>query len=585
MKKKMNNIYKIRHSLAHIMAMTILEMHPDLKLGIGPVIENGFYYDFDFKKPISEKEFNKIEKRMKNLVKKRIKFKKKYISYEEAKKLFKKNPYKLDLIKELHEKGEKISIYESDGFIDLCSGPHVKNTFEINPDAFKITHLAGAYWRGNEKNKQLTRIYAVAFSTKKELDEYLKMMKEAEKRDHRKLGKELELFTFDDRVGKGLPMWLPNGTIIKNEIEKLAEEKERKYGYVRVSTPHLAKEELYITSGHLPYYKDSMYPPMKMDDGIYYLKAMNCPHHHLIYKSKPRSYRELPLRIAEYGTVYRNELSGTLAGLLRVRSLQMNDAHIYCTKEQIEGEFKNVLKLTLEYFKLFGLKKYWFRLSKWGGPNNNKEKYFNEPSNWRYSESMLRKILKEEDVKFIEVKDEAAFYGPKVDVQFKSIIGREETMSTIQLDFVAKERFGLTYIDKNGKENNQVFVIHRAPLSTHERFMAFLIEHYAGAFPVWLSPIQVAIIPVSEKHIIYAKKIEKKLFDSEVRVKIFGDNQTLGKRIREAEMKKIPYLLVVGDKEKKNNSVNVRTRKKGEVGAIKKDKFIKDILDEIKKRK
>jgi len=577
------NIFKVRHSLSHLLATAVLEKYPETKLGIGPVIENGFYYDFDFKKPISESDLPSFEGKIRELIKEKISFKKKLVTPVQGRKLFKKSLYKLQLANELIKAKKPLSIYISGKFTDLCSGPHVKNTSEIKPDAFKLMSLAGAYWKGSEKNPMLTRIYGVAFGTKKELEEYLKNEEEAKRRDHRKIGKEMELFCFDDLVGKGLPLWLPNGTIIKDEIEKLAVEMEEKYGYLRVSTPHLAKEEMYIKSGHLPYYKDSMYPPMKIDDGTYYLKAMNCPHHHVIYRSKPRSYKELPLRLAEYGTVYRNELSGTLAGLLRVRSLQMNDAHIYCAKDQIEDEFKRVLELTLYYFKIFGLNDYSFRLSKWGP--KNKDKYVNEPSNWKYSEDILRKILKGLKVKFVEASDEAAFYGPKVDVQLKSIVGREETMSTIQLDFAAKKRFNLTYKDKNGRENNEIFVIHRAPLSTHERFIAFLIEQYAGEFPVWLAPIQTEILPVSEKQSAYAKQLYEKLRQQNVRVHLSDDNETLGKRIREAELKKIPYILVVGEREFKSGTVNVRSRHKEQLGEMDFEKFLKNIKKEIEERK
>ncbi|HEY4496734.1 MAG TPA: threonine--tRNA ligase, partial [Candidatus Paceibacterota bacterium] len=422
----------------------------------------------------------------------------------------------------------------------------------------------------------------VAFETKEELDEYLAMMEEAKKRDHRILGEQLKLFTFNDLVGKGLTLWLPNGTIIKNEIEKFAIEMENKYGYQRVSTAHIAKKELFETSGHLPYYADSMYPPMKMDDGIYYLKAMNCPLHHVIYKAEPKSYRDLPVRLAEYGTVYRNELSGTLAGLLRVRSLQMNDAHIYCRKDQIETEIQKVLEMTIEYFQIFGLKDYWFRLSRWSP--KNKEKYINEPKNWEYTEEVLRKVLKASGAKFVEVEDEAAFYGPKIDVQFKSVIGREESMSTIQLDFTAKTRFNLTYTDDSGKENNEVFIIHRAPLSTHERFMAFIIEHFAGVFPLWLSPVQVKIIPVSDKFNKYAEEVRGKLSDTDIRVEVDDRNETLGKRIREAETQKTPYIAIVGEKEMSANTLSIRKRGGKDLGAIRIDEFIERLQKEIEKK-
>jgi len=595
--KEYIQINKIRHSLSHILATAILEKYPKTKLGIGPVIDNGFYYDFDFISPISDKDLEFIEKRIKELIRQNLDFKKSIVTYAQAKKIFAGNKYKLELIEELKKKKSPISIYKTSYqrksassphksaliFTDLCSGPHIKNTKEINPEGLKLMSLAGAYWKGSEKNKMLTRIYAVAFNTKEELEKHIKNEEEAKRRDHRKLGKELGIFTFDDIVGKGLPLWLPNGTIIKDEIEKLAKEKEYLYGYKRVSTPHLAKEELYLKSGHLPYYKESMYPEMKMDDGTYYLKAMNCPHHHMIYKSEPKSYKDLPLRLAEYGTCYRNELSGTLAGLLRVRSLQMNDAHIYCTKDQIEEEFRKVLEMTLEYFKIFELNEFWFRLSKWDP--KHKEKYINEPNNWKFAENILRKIIKELKVPFYEASNEAAFYGPKIDIQFKSIIGREETMSTIQLDFAAKKRFDLTYRDSTGKDNNEVFVIHRAPLSTHERFIAFLLEQYAGAFPTWLSPVQAIIIPVSEKQTQYAQKIYNDLFKAGIRVKLDDANETLGKRIRESELKKIPYTLVVGDKEKDANTVSIRSLKAGQIGTKPIEDFIKDIAKEIKERK
>ena len=578
-----SSLENIRHSLAHLLGAAVLELYPGSKLAIGPAINDGFYYDIDVSGVISDNDLPKIEKKMREILKTWRTFEGREVSPREAKELFKDNPYKKELIDELVEKGEKITLYASGSFTDLCRGGHVENAREIDPKAFKLSRVAGAYWRGSEKNPQLTRIYGYAFETKDELQKHLVMLEEAKKRDHRKLGRDLELFTFDDLVGKGLPLWLPNGTLIKDLIEKLAVEMEKKYGYVRVSTPHLAKEELFITSGHLPYYKDSMYPPMKMDDGNYYLKAMNCPHHHVIYKSRHHSYRDLPIRMAEYGTVYRNELSGTLAGLLRVRMLSMNDAHIYCTRDQTEEELKKVLELTMEYFEIFGLKDYWFRLSKWN--SENKEKYINEPENWNYAESVLRKILKDLKVKFVEADDEAAFYGPKVDVQFKSAIGREETMSTIQLDFAAKKRFGLSYIDAGGKENNEVFVIHRAPLSTHERFMAFLIEHYAGAFPVWLSPVQATILPISDKQNEWATGVYKSLNSKNIRVEINKGNETLGKKIREAELKKIPYILVIGEKEEKAEAVAVRARGKDDQGQMKIGEFVKKIKKEIKEKK
>jgi len=475
---------------------------------------------------------------------------------------------------------DEVTVYKTGDFTDLCRGPHLGSAKEIG--AFKLTKLAGAYWRGKSENPQLTRIYGVCFEKQSELDDYLKMLEEAEKRDHRKIGAEQKLFFVDDAVGKGLIMWLPNGTIIRNEIEKLAVEKENEAGYVRVVTPHMAKEELYLKSGHLPYYKDSMYPALEMDDGKYYLKAMNCPHHHLIYGHEPRSYRELPLRLAEYGTVYRNELSGTLAGLLRVRCLTMNDAHIYCRKDQIKEEFKGVLEMTMRYFEIFGLKDYKFRLSRWSP--KHLEKYINEPENWEYSEGVIREVLQEMKVPFTEAEDEAAFYGPKVDVQFKSVIGREESMSTIQLDFAARARFGLNYTDETGKENNEVFVIHRAPLSTHERFTAFLIEHFAGIWPLWLAPVQVVFAPVGAKHVEGAKKLAREFFGRGIRVFTDDADETVGNKVRKAVGRKTPYIVVVGDKELAGEDWMVRVRGREAQEKIKKSDFIERLRKEIEDR-
>ncbi len=579
---KQSNLDNLRHSAAHLLAAAVMKLWPDTKRTIGPSIEDGFYFDFEFSKPISEEDLPKIENEMREIVKTWNSFEKHELSAEDAKKEYPDNPYKHELIEEFSDSGKKnLSFYKSGEYWDLCKGGHVENpSKELRH--FKLLSIAGAYWRGSEKNKMLTRIYGTAFATKDELQKYLIMKEEAKKRDHRKIGADLELFFIDDRVGKGLVMWLPKGTIIRDEIEKLVVEKENDYGYVRVITPHIAKEELFKTSGHLPYYKDSMYPGMQMDDAVYYLKAMNCPHHHIMYKHKPRSYRDLPLRLAEYGAVYRNELSGTLAGLLRVRGMTMNDAHMYLRKDQIKDEFKAVLKLTMEYFELFGLKDYWFRLSKWS-PDHT-EKYIDEPENWEYSEQVLREVLQEMKVNYKEVSDEAAFYGPKVDVQFKSVVGREETMSTIQLDFAAKKRFNLTYIDEKGEENNEVFVIHRAPLSVHERFLAFLIEHYAGAFPLWLSPVQVKIIPIAERHNEHAKKIEAALKKMGIRAETDEKAESMQKKIRLAQQEKAYYMLVLGDKEIESGEVNVRDRS-GKNSNMKIEDFTNKAKLEIENRK
>ncbi|MFA5937251.1 MAG: threonine--tRNA ligase [Candidatus Paceibacterota bacterium] len=572
----------LRHSCAHLLAAAVVGIWPEAKRTIGPAIENGFYYDFDFGGvKISEEDFARIENKMHELAKKWTSFERREVNAGEAKALFADNPYKLELIEEFSKDGQTLTMYASGDFADLCRGGHSEQPGK-ELKHFKLLSVAGAYWRGDEKNPMLTRIYGTCFPTKDELAQHLAMLEEAKKRDHRKIGKEQKLFFVDERVGKGLILWLPNGTVIREEIERLAVDEERKGGYVRVVTPHLAKEALYLASGHLPYYKDGMYPAMVMDDGTYYLKAMNCPHHHTIYLHEPKSYRELPLRLAEYGTVYRNELSGTLAGLLRVRGLAMNDAHIYCRKDQIEIEFRNVMALTMRYFSLFGLKDYWFRLSKWSPAHT--DKYINEPENWAYAEGILRDVLKEMNVPFTEADDEAAFYGPKVDVQFRSVIGREETMSTIQLDFAAKTRFGLSYADDTGKENADVFVIHRAPLSTHERFIAFLIEHYAGVWPVWLAPVQVRFAPVSEKHKAGAAALADEYRAAGVRADADDADETVGNKIRKASREKIPYIIVVGDKELGGGDFSVRIRGQEAQESITKDAFLQRVLRDIRER-
>lgn len=576
-----SDLDNLRHSAAHLLAAAVMELWPSTKRTIGPAIENGFYFDFEFEHPVSENDFAKIEQKMHELVKKWDSFERSELSADDAKKEYANNPYKHELIDEFSQNGETLTFYKSGDYWDLCKGGHCEHPSQ-ELKHFKLLSVAGAYWRGSEKNKMLTRIYGTIFPTKEELDAHLTLLEEAKKRDHRKIGAEQQLFFIDDVVGKGLVMWLPNGTIIRDQIEKLAIQMEEKDGYVRVVTPHIAKEELFLTSGHLPYYKEGMFPPMVMDDGTYYLKAMNCPHHHRIYLHTPKSYRELPLRLAEYGTVYRNEMSGTLAGLLRVRALAMNDAHIYLRKDQVKEEFKKVLKLTTEYFNMFGLKDYWFRLSKWD--KAHKEKYIDEPENWEYTEQVIREVLQEEKYQFEEVADEAAFYGPKVDVQFKSIIGREETMSTIQLDFAAKSRFNLTYTDETGAENNEVFVIHRAPLSTHERFMAFLIEHYAGAFPFWLAPVQVSILPVSDKFADYAQEIANDLKTHGVRVFVDSDNKTLGAKIRQTTLQKVPFMCIIGEKEVEAKNVSVRTREGQDLGVMSLAEFANKLSNHIENK-
>ncbi len=578
-----SSLNDLRHSCAHLLAAAVMELWPNAQRTIGPAIEHGFYFDFDFgQDKISEADFPRIEEKMRTLVPTWKNFERFELSAEDAKKEYPGNAYKHELIDEVTAEGQKVTFYKSGDYWDLCRGGHCEQPSE-ELQHFKLLSVAGAYWRGSEKNKMLTRIYGTCFLTEEALREHLNMLEEAKKRDHRKIGQEQKLFFVDDMVGKGLIMWLPHGTIIREQIEHLAVGKEQEGGYVRVVTPHLAKEDLFLTSGHLPYYKDSMYPAMVMDDGTYYLKAMNCPHHHRIFSHEPRSYRDLPLRMAEYGTVYRNELSGTLAGLLRVRGLAMNDAHIYCRKDQIEAEFRAVMELTMSYFKLFGLEQYWFRLSCWSP--EHLDKYINEPDNWEYAEGVLRQVLSDMKVPFVEVKNEAAFYGPKVDVQFTSIIGREETMSTIQLDFAAKKRFDLNYIDETGAENNELFVIHRAPLSTHERFVAFLIEHFGGAWPVWLSPIQVVLAPVSsDKHLVGTNELAKKWRSAGIRVQVDDAKETVGNKVRKAVTQKIPYIVVVGDREISGEDLSVRVRGTEEPVKVSQTDFLARVCEEIKSR-
>jgi threonyl-tRNA synthetase len=588
-KSKEKGIENMRHSFAHVLAAAVKKRYPKAELGIGPVIENGFYYDFGNIK-ITDEDLPKIEKEMREIIKRNHAFKKELWEPAKTKAYFKKasQPYKLELIDDLKKEGKKKirdtsykiqdtrlgMVSTGDVLLDLCRGGHVKNTSELPLDGFALTRVAGAYWRGDEKNPMLTRVYGVAFATRKELDDYMWQQEEAKKRDHRALGEKLKLFTFAPEVGPGLPLWLPNGTILRDEIEKYAKEIERDWGYQRISTPHIAKEELYKISGHIPYYADSMYPPMKLDDGNYYLKAMNCPHTHMIFKAGPHSYRELPIRYAEFGTVYRYELSGTLAGLLRVRGFTQNDAHIYCTEEQAEEEFLKVMQLhEFWYKKIFGITDFYMRLSL---PAKDKKKYAGAPAGWKKSVAIIQKAIKRSGLPVVEVEGEAAFYGPKVDFQIKSAVGREETASTNQLDFLATERFGLSYRDAKGKEQ-PVYVIHRAPLGSHERFIAFLIEHYAGAFPVWLAPEQVWILPVSDKFEKYAEAVKHKLFsqNKDFRVRVHNENETLGKTM------KIPYILIVGEKEEREKLVSVRQRGKGDLGSMNTEKFAKDIQNQI----
>ena len=572
-----------RHTLAHLLAAAVLELYPEALPTIGPAIDNGFYYDFEFSKPIAEADLKDIEKRMRKLLPSWKEMTGKEVSATEARATFVGNPYKLELIDELAAKNEKITLYTAGHFTDLCRGGHAENpSKEIPADSFKLNRLAGAYWRGNEANTQLTRIYGLAFATKAELDAYETMMKEAEKRDHRKLGKEMEIFAFDEDVGPGLALWLPNGGAITEELERLAKETEFMGGYARVKTPHIAKDTMYKKSGHLPYYEDTMFPPMEYEGGKYYLKAMNCPHHHKIYATKPRSYRELPLRLAEYGTNYRHEKSGELFGLMRVRCLNMNDAHIYCTEEQFADEFRAVNDLYLKYFKIFGIGKYVMRFST-HDPKRLGEKYVDQPELWKKTEDMVRKVLIDSKIPFVEVPNEAAFYGPKIDVQVWSAIGREFTLATNQVDFAVPKRFGLTYTDNEGKEQTPL-CIHRAPLGTHERFIGFLIEHYGGNFPLWLAPVQVKVIPVAEAHAEAAKKIHEALRAQMIRSEIDLTNDSFGKKVRNAKTSRAPYFIILGAKDIEVGKVTLESRDKGQIGQLPFEEVLKRLVEEIRDR-
>jgi len=570
------------HSSAHLMAEAVESMFPGVKFWVGPPVERGFYYDMDLgDRKLTEEDLGKLEKKMNELAKQNNSYVRKEIAKADAVKYFedKGDEYKLDLLTNLTD-GE-ITFYTQGNFTDLCRGPHIPNTGFIK--AIKLTNIAGAYWKGDERNKQLTRLYGVTFPSQKELDEYLLLLEEAKKRDHRKLGKELGIFTMDDDVGPGLPLWMPNGTVIIEELEKLAKETEQAAGYKRVVTPHIAKESMYLTSGHLPYYKESMFPPMELDGTKYYLKAMNCPHHHKIFAAEPKSYKDMPLRLAEYGTCYRYEQSGELFGLMRVRCLHMNDAHIYCTKEQFAGEFKAVNEMYLKYFKIFGVDKFVMRLSL-HDPSKLGQKYINEPALWLETEEMVRQVLKNTGTPFIEVPDEGAFYGPKIDVQIWSTIGREFTLATNQVDFAQGKRFKLEFTNKDNSPETPL-IIHRAPLGTHERFIGFLLEHYAGKFPVWLAPLQVKVLPISDKFLPYAQSISQKLKNADIRAEVDDRNEKIGKKIRDTELMRVPYMLVVGEKEMNENKVAIRRQGKGDLGVKDIDTFISETLAEIKDRR
>ncbi len=566
------------HSSAHLMAEAVEELFPGAKFWVGPAVENGFYYDMDLGgRQITEEDLRRLEVKMNELAGKNSVFVRKAVSKADALKYFgeKGDEYKMDLLQNL--KDGEITFYTQGNFTDLCRGPHIPDTGLIK--AIKLTNIAGAYWKGDEKNKQLTRIYGISFPSKKELDEYLLMVEEAKKRDHRKLGKEMGIYIMDDDVGPGLPLWMPNGTIIIEELEKLAKETELEAGYLRVVTPHIAKESLYLTSGHLPYYKDSMYPPMELEGVKYYLRAMNCPHHHKIFAAEPRSYKDLPLRLAEYGTCYRYEQSGELFGLMRVRCLHMNDAHIYCSREQFSQEFQAVNAMYLKYFGIFGIEKFVMRLSL-HDPARLGKKYVNEPELWLETEAMVRKVLIETGTPYVEVPDEAAFYGPKIDVQVWSAIGREFTLATNQVDFAQGRSFKLEYTKPDNHPETPL-IIHRAPLGTHERFIGFLLEHYAGKFPLWLAPQQVKLLPISDKFLPYAQTVLESLKKADIRAGIDERSEKIGKKIRDTELARIPYMLVIGEKEMNEQKISVRRQGKGDLGIQDLETFIRNTKTEI----
>ncbi|MGO8678511.1 MAG: threonine--tRNA ligase [Limisphaerales bacterium] len=601
----MNDLERLRHSCAHVMATAILRLWPDAQFASGPAVENGFYYDVELQHRISPEDFPEIEAEMKKEIKANHPFERVVVAREQALQDAQKgrlgalteraapSKFKLGNLADIPQ-GEPISYYKNGDFIDLCAGPHVMRTGNIG--AFKLTSVASAYYKGDEKNPQLQRIYGAAFKTKAEMEAHFKMLEEAKRRDHRKLGQEMGLFTLDpDYTGPGLPLWLPKGAAIAEELEKLAKEAEFAAGYVRVKTPHIAKEKMYLTSGHIPLYQESMFPPMEVAEDApsaqsasaptkYYLKAMNCPHHHRVFAAEPRSYRDLPLRLAEYGTCYRYEQSGELLGLMRVRSLNMNDAHIYCTPEQFAQEFNGVNEMYLKYFKIFGIDKYVMRFST-HDPAKLGQKFVNEPVLWKQTEDMVRRVLQESGINFIEVPNEAAFYGPKIDVQVWSVIGREFTLATNQVDFAVPKRFGLVYRDKDNTEKTPL-CIHRAPLGTHERFIGFLIEHYAGNFPLWLAPEQVRVLPIGEEEplVAYAKGIVQELRAGMVRAEGDYSSDKIGGKIQRAEQAKVHTMLVVGPRDMQADAVSVRVHGKGSLGAKPKAETVAGILKAVRER-
>ena len=570
------------HTTAHIMAQAVKRLYGEnVKLTIGPSIENGFYYDFDVENPISENDFEKIEEEMKKIIKEDLPLERYTLPRDEAIALMKKmdEPYKVELIEELPE-GEEISFYKQGDFTDLCAGPHLMSTGKVK--AVKLLSTSGAYWRGNENNKMLQRIYGISFPKASQVEEYLQMLEEAKQRDHRKIGKELELFMTHPLVGSGLPMYLPNGAVVRKLLERYIQDKETAMGYQHVYTPSLANVDLYKTSGHWDHYKEDMFPVMKIDTEELVLRPMNCPHHMLVYKNKIHSYRDLPIRIGELAHDFRFEDSGSVCGLERVREMCQNDAHLFVRPDQIKEEVARVVQLILSVYKDFGFKDYRFRLSL--RDKQDKHKYFDDDEMWEKAESQLREILTELGLNFYEAEGEAAFYGPKLDVQLKSAVGHDVTVSTCQLDFLLPERFELEYVGQDGEKHRPV-VIHRAILGTFDRFMCFLIEETKGAFPLWLAPIQVKVLTISDKQIDYAKQVEEKLQAKGIRVSVDDRSEKIGYKIREAQLQKVPYMLVIGDKEIEANAVGVRSRTDGDIGQMKLDEFVEKVVDEVKNYK
>lgn len=577
-----NYLERMRHTASHVLAQAVLKLYPDTKLGIGPAIENGFYYDFELSEPITNEDLPKIEKEMRKIIKQGLPMHQIMMSREDAQEYYKKTDqiYKLELLNELEGKEFSFYITGENDFADLCRGPHVENTKEIG--AVKLTKTAGAYWRGDEKNKMLTRIYGTAFHTENELNTFLKNQQEQENRNHRKLGKQLKLFAIISEIGQGLPVWLPRGYTVRRILEDYILDLERGAGYEHLLTPHINKEILFKTSGHLDYYKDSMYPPIEVDEETYYLKPMNCPAAMMVYKLETRSYKDLPYKLGEFGTVYRYEKSGELQGLQRVRGFTQNDAHLFCTREQLEEVLVETLDLLDKFYKDVGFDRYKFRLSlsDW---DRKPDKYTGEKETWDYAEGVLRSILENKGVEYEEVSGDAAFYGPKIDVQAVNVFGKEDTVSTIQLDFNLPKRFDITYVDEKGKEQ-QAYIIHRALIGSFERFFSFLIEHHGGDFPLWFTPEQIYIIPISDKHAQYAKEVYERLREAQLRVKLDDRTKSMQSRIRDAEKMKIPYIVVVGDKEIETETISVRARKNKEEGLMKVQEFIDNLREEIRNK-